>query len=314
MKKITKEYGLNLKGYNQYNVDFVDLYLGIDNLLFLDYNKILLGNTQLHKDMQKDIQAFMKSMFDFLSKNQNTKLSELLSGLHETNATYLGMSKDVPKGKSVGNELKKEILKNLKFLKKAFLNGLLEIDSIYFGIENIGPDRISDIVTSIIKMRLIEFTQQECIKYKIPTQKLPIKRIFDSSTLTWQNVFVDLPLYNNKPVIFIPKDIVSTYSSISGTFHSFIRYGFNTFFKTSKAYKILVRGKDGKLDTDLKRKEFNEYNRELGINQKSISQKILTEFDNKDLVKAFSEVRNSVNVLSDDELIEIIENSLKRAN
>jgi hypothetical protein len=314
MAKIIENYGLDIQGYNQHNVDFLDLYLGVDNLLFLDYNKILLGNTPMHSLMRSDIEAFMKSMFDYLSRQQDGKLSNLLGGLHETNATHLGMSKNKPKGNSVGGELKKEIFKNLKFLRRAFLNGILEIDSIYFGIENIGPDRISDIVTSIIKSRLIEFTRQQCLKHSIPTQRIPINKIFDSTGLIWSTSFVDLPVYEGKPVMLIPKDIVSSYGAISGTFHSFVRYGFNNFFKTSPAYKALVRGKDGEINSSLKRKEFDEYNKTKGFNKKAVSQQILTDFENKYLVDAFAEIRKSVYVLTDDELIEMIENSFKKAN
>lgn len=314
MTKIIEHYGLDNQGHNQHTVDFLNLHLGVDNLLFLDYNKILLGNSPIHSLMRSDIEAFMKSMFDYLSRKQDANLSNLLDGLHETNATHLGMSKNKPKGNSVGDELKKEIFKNLKFLRRAFLNGILEIDSIYFGIENIGPDRISDIVTSIIKSRLIEFTKQQCLKHSIPTHRFPINKIFDSTSLTWNSSFVDLPVYDGKPVMLIPKDIVSSYGAISGTFHSFVRYGFNNFFKTSPVYKALVRGKDGETDSNLKRKEFDVYNKAKGFNKKSISQQILTEFENKHLVDAFAEIRKSVYVLTDYELIDMIENSLKKAN
>jgi hypothetical protein len=314
MKKIIKNYGLDKQGYNQHNVDFLDLYLGIDNKLFIDYNKILLGNSSLYKGMRTDIDIFMKHLFTYLAGNNRADLSSLLDGLHETNATHLGLSKGRPKGKSVGNELKEKIYENLHFLKKALIKGNLEIDSIYFGIENIGPDRISDIVTSIVKARLIDFTQRQCSKHSIPMTRVPLSKIFNSRTGIWESKFVDLPIYENKPVIFVPKDIISTYDGISGTFHSFVSYGFHNFFKVSSEYKILIRGKDGNLDTNLKRKEFDDYNKSIGLNSKAISQKILTEFENNDVVNAFFEIRKNVQILNDEELIEIIDNNFRKAN
>jgi hypothetical protein len=314
MTKITVNYGLDVQGYNQHNVDFLDVYLGIDNLLFIDYNKILLGTTPLYRSMKGDIDVFMKALFQNLISKNDTDLSKLLRVLHETNATHLGMSKNGPKGNSVGDELKNEMFKNLKFLRKAFLKGNLEIDSIYFGIENIGPDRISDIVTSIIKSRLINFTKKQCVKHGITMHSFPMKKIFNSRNVSWETKYIELPIYDGKPVIFIPKDIVSSYGSISGTFHSFIRYGFNSFFKHSVELKKLVRGKNGNTDKNLSRKEFDKYNKEKGINNKAVSKKMLTEFENKDVINIFSEIRKSVYVLSDDELIEIIENNIKKAN
>lgn len=312
--KITQEFGLDSQGYTQHNVDFLDVYLGVDNPLFLDYNKIILGTSYLHKSMKYDIDVFMRNLFQSLINVNDSDLSKLLKGLHETNATHLGMSKDIPKGNSVGDELKNEMLKNLKFLRKAFLKGNLEIDSIYFGIENIGPDRISDIVTSIIKSKLIDFTQKQCLKHGITMHSIPMKQVFDSSNISWDTKFVELPIYDCKPVIFIPKDIVSSYVSISGTFHSFIRYGFNYFFKDSIELKKVIRGKDGNTEKKLSRKEFDKYNKEKGINNKVVSQNILTGFENKDVINIFSEIRKNVNVLSDDELIEIIENNIRKAN
>jgi hypothetical protein len=314
MEKIIKHFGLDAQGYTQHNVEFLDLYLGIDNKLFFDYNKILQGNSTLYGAMRADINVFMKSLFTYLANNKNSDLSILLDGLHETNATHLGLSKGKPRGKSVGNELKEKIFENLHFLKKALAKGNLEIDSIYFGIENIGPDRISDIVTSIIKSRLILFTQQQCIKHSILMHKVAVNKIFNSRTAIWESKFVELPIYQNEPVILIPKDIVSTYDGISGTFHAFVSYGFHNFFKASNKYKKLVRGKDGSLDDDLKRNEFDEYNKDNGLNNKAISQKMLTEFENNDVVNAFFEIRKNVRILSNDELIEIIENNLRKAN
>lgn len=313
MKKITQNYGLDAQGYAQHNVDFLDLYLGVDNRLFLDYNKIILGNTSLHKLMKNNIDSFMRTMFNYLSSNNDVKLTNLLDGLHESNSTHLGLSDGDPKGNSVGNELKENIFNNLKYLKKAFSKGNLEIDSIYFGIKNIGPDRISDIVTSIIKAQLIEFTQRQCLKHKIKMAKVPVKKIFNSRLLSWENKFVELPIFDGKPVIFIPKDILSSYAGISGTFHSFVRYGFNTFYKNSLAYKKLIRGRNGDLMSKLTRKEFDAYNKEQNLNEKDISQKILTEFENKDVINLFAEIRKNVVNLSDAELTMIIENSDRQA-
>lgn len=313
MVKIIEHFGLEAQGCTQHNVEFLDLYLGIDNKLFLDYNKILLGNSAFYGVMRADINVFMNNLFRFLANN-NADLSLLLDGLHETNETYLGLSKGRPKGKSVGNELKEKIFQNLQFLKRAMAQGNFEIDTIYFGIENIGPDRISDIVTSIIKSRLIEFTQQQCVKHSILTQRVPVNKVFDSRRGLWGAKFVNLPVYLNKPVIMIPKNMVSTYAGISGTFDSFVRYGFNNFFKVSNQYKKLVRGADGNLNKDLNRKEFDEYNKGIGVNNKAISQKMLTELKNSDVVKAFSEIRKKISILSDDEIIEIIEDNIRKAN
>lgn len=314
MSKITQEFGLDSLGYTQHNVEFVDLYLGVDNRLFIDYNKILNGNSVLYRAMRNDIESFMRYLFNALAAERTDNLRTLLTGLHESDSTHLGMSENAPNGNSVGKELKRNILANLLYLRRAFLNGVLQIDGLYFGIENIGPDRISDIITSVIKGRLIEFTKQQCVLYDIVTESTPMTRIYDATNSTWNTGFVDLPHFDGKPIIFVPKDIVSTYSGISGTLHSFIRYGFNNFFKTSPDYKALVRGQGGDLNPDLKRKEFDEYNKNLGMNTKTLSQMMITTLENRFLAEAFLDVRSNVLVLSNEELIDIIETPYREAN
>jgi hypothetical protein len=314
MKKIIENFGLDIQGYTQHNVEFLNLYVGIDNKLFIDYNKILLGNSSIYSAMRTDINVFMSNLFGFLKNDKNSDLSILLDGLHETNATHLGLSKGLSKGKSVGNELKEKIFDNLKFLKESMMQGNYDIDVIHFGIENIGPDRISDIVTSIIKSRLIFFTKQQCIKHSILMEKVPVSKIFESRTGIWETKFVELPVVQGKPLIFVPKDIVSTYNNISGTFDAFVSYGFHNFFKVSSQYKKLVRGDDGNLAKNLTRTEFDEFNKNIGLNDKAISKKMLSEFKNSDIVKALSEIRRRVSVMNDDELIELIETDFKKAN
>ncbi len=314
MGKITQEYGLDVQGYTQYNVDFLDLYLGVDNRLFLDYNKIFQGTSPIYLLMQGDIHAFMDTLFTGLAGYNYTDLNNLLFGLHETNATCLGMSKDKPAGNSVGKELKQKISDNLFFLRQTYMNGVREIDSLYFGLEGIGVDRISDIITSIVKKRLIEFTLQQCTLLGIPTQPFLVKNVFDSTNSIWTTQTFYLPVFDNQPVIFIPKDIVSSDSGISGTFFQFIRYGFNNFFKISEDYKIRVRGQYGNLGSDLKRKEFDEYNKRHGIKAKDLSKTMLTTLDNAKLAVAFSEIRQSVAPLTPQQLIELVEKGRGQEN
>jgi hypothetical protein len=314
MQKIIEKFGLDTQGFTQHNVDFLDLYVGIDNKLFIDYNKILLGNGAIYSAMRTDINVFMSNLFEFLGNDKNADLSILLDGLHETNATYLGLSDGRSKGKCVGSELKEKIFNNLKFLKKSMMQGNYDIDVIHFGIENIGPDRISDIVTSIIKSRLILFTQQQCLKHSILMEKVAVSKVFDSRTGIWEARFVELPVVHGESLILVPKDIVSTYNNISGTFDAFVSYGFHNFFKVSSQYKKIVRGDDGDLAKNLTRVEFDEFNKSKGVNNKAISKKMLSEFKSSDIVKALSEIRKRVSVLSDNEIIEIIENNLKKAN
>ncbi len=116
-------------------------------------------------------------------------------------------------------------------------------------IEDVGSDRISDITTKIIKSVLIEFTQEQCKIHGIPMHKTLQKDIFDYKTCSWINRNVQLPMYFNKPIIFVPKDIVRLENTAGQNLACFYRFAIRNFVSRDKKMLIDVSrtGKDGKL-------------------------------------------------------------------
>jgi hypothetical protein len=74
--------------------------------------------------------------------------------------------------------------------------------------EGIGPDRISDITCTILKSKLVEYTQAIAHRHKIP---LSMHRIFaatfDENRMHWENPEVEVPTnpINGGPFLFVPE-------------------------------------------------------------------------------------------------------------
>lgn len=266
MITIIKHFGLDKLGLSQANVDFLDVKLEEDNLIFVDYNKILKFKTPLNLEMKIALDAFLNGFFKstFFKKRAETKV--LLKGLHECNATRLGYSESSSDGNSVGRVLQELIRENTEFVIEALKTGQFSYNTLFFGVGQVGPDRISDILVSIIKPQLIRYTQEQCRKYSISTSKVVVKSIFNPKTLNWEQGQFDLPLYDGSPIIFIPKSIVSTDGNLISTYNRFLRYGFRNFVKYNTEYQFLVNENDqGK---GVRKKDYDAYLKLNGISPK----------------------------------------------
>lgn len=74
--------------------------------------------------------------------------------------------------------------------------------------EGIGPDRISDMTCTILKPRLIEYTQSAVADHSLPTQPHVIRSgAYDEGRLRWSSARVDLPTNpsTNGPILLVPE-------------------------------------------------------------------------------------------------------------
>ena len=74
--------------------------------------------------------------------------------------------------------------------------------------EGIGPDRISDITCTILKSKLVEYTQTIAERHSIPLAKHRIFAAdFDSARLRWEIPEVRVPTnpFNEGPLLFVPE-------------------------------------------------------------------------------------------------------------
>ena len=75
-------------------------------------------------------------------------------------------------------------------------------------IPGIGHDKISDLTTNILRGHLVEYTKAQCDLLAVPVQNVPIAPIFNPDAMQWEEQYVDLPVWHNRPILLVPKSAV----------------------------------------------------------------------------------------------------------
>lgn len=251
--RISENFELNKK---QNELEFLDVKLESDNLLFINPNLIVNDTTVLGKQMSLIVSKFWLNVYNSIKNRNDLRTIQLLNGLGEPKETRLGYSSDDVHGNSVGKIIIPKIIDNLKESILVNRLNLRELSNVELFIEKIGPDRISDITTKIIKSQLIKFTQEQCSIHNIPTKSCKQKNILNNLNLKWGNKIVSLPhsKENDKPIIFVPKKFVRDSGGVSRNISQFYRFIINFVINKREITKdIQGTGKKGKvLKKDIK--------------------------------------------------------------
>lgn len=236
-------------GSQQPNLNFVDIKLNTDNLLFIDPRLIENSDSEIAKAMQIRIEAFWGELIKRVKSKEIKKIYYLLSGLKEPNETRLGYAFSKPKGNSVADKLKPKIVDAIQRNKAVKTGVLSHFSDVELFIEDVGSDRISDITTKIIKEVLIEYTQEQCEIHKIPTELVIQDDVFDYKTLKWVKKKFHLPVYDAKAIIFVPKDLVRLENVAGQNLACFYRFAIRHFIVHDKDMleDVSASGKKGKV-------------------------------------------------------------------
>lgn len=294
---IATYYGLEK---DQTDLDFVDINLKNDNLLFIDPRLIEISKDPLAKQMQINIEKFWAELIKLVRAKDTKGLTRILSGMKEPNETKLGYSSNRIKGNSISKKLKPKLIDAIKNNKAVQTGILSHFADVELFIEDISSDRISDITTKIIKSNLIDFTQEQCKMHKIQMSNFYQNDIFNHSNLSWENKDVLLPYYLGNPIIFVPKEIVRLEFMANSNINCFYRYAIRNFLINDKdlIVDITPSGKDGELQLkDIKSK--------FPCSKESLSNWMLKY--GKLLVDYKSDILNGkIRPLTDDEIMQIV--------
>jgi hypothetical protein len=196
---------------SQYELDFVDIPVNNGDVpLFIDpfaiHHRVDSWSVDCHNLIVDYFQRVIKNIRD--GETDNAKI--LLSYLHEPNQTRLGLSHGRrPRGRGIGSDQANDLFKALQ-RSKAVRTGLLrDLEDCALLIEGIGPDKISDITTNIIRAPLISYTQQQCHLWGIsPLRKVSAGHAWLGGTQEWATQYSELPVCFEHPIILVPKAIV----------------------------------------------------------------------------------------------------------
>lgn len=202
---------LNLSGVTGHkDIEFIDIDLDRDTKLFIDPSLISGSLDSWCTDSSTSINSFFDNVFNCLRENNNHQLKQLLDYGHEPNETKLGMSSGRPRGKGTTSDGLYDIFKTIN--TRDLLSSKLVVNpmDLCVFVHDFGKDKMSDLVTNILRKQLNDFTLAQCIKHRIPVSvdKINIGSYWDIESNEWKPLIDNTLLINNKPILLVPKSIV----------------------------------------------------------------------------------------------------------
>lgn len=213
-------------------IDFVDIPLGEDLEAFIcpfliENNK--LGNPIAQEVYERVHQFLIKLNRDFIKPNKRNEGIEFLSHLHEPNEYHLGYS-GRNKGKAVSDVRAEQIYDALRNNMLSKQNAAItnEAHFVLLLVKGIGQDIMSDIIANVCRDIFAISTLQICKKYKVATASVKIE-FYNAITKKWETKYVDLPNYAGKPIILLPKFIISGGRAYATHYNWFIARNYISF-------------------------------------------------------------------------------------
>lgn len=205
----TKKFGIT-----DTDIEFFDIDISGDTKKFVDPYCINQSSSSTSIKAQYCIKVFLKELLNAI-ENQNDTLAEYLcSRFNEPTGTRLGYSTIKKDGSGAGKYLSSLFLAQLKKIRHLIQAGIFNnLEECSLLCDELKYDRISDITIDIIKLPLIEFTQEQCHKYGISLRKTKGKlKYFCPLTVQWKSDYFELPHIDDTdefliliPRTFIPK-------------------------------------------------------------------------------------------------------------
>lgn len=232
----------------------------------------------------------------------------ILTHSKEDNSNRLGYSKGKAVGKGASAEQLKEVFNQLCSDDKVSSAVRKQLALLPIYVPNFAEDRMSDLIVSIIRKELVEFTLDQAKLLKIPIEKTKhdYGYYWDNISRSWKN-YENYWIKGNdgKPLILTPKRIVST------------KYSYNV--GNYIQHTLLVMEQNHRSVADKKLPTKKDLYKELisDVYEKDKSKSYALDATKKfpEAIKQFlrlQESRNLATPLSDEEITAAVKESIKK--
>lgn len=204
--------------------DWFNPILTQDTLLFVDPFAVFKSTDELFKDTYSEMMCFFQQVFELIAHaggnkdNLSYKKAESILQFPEENAFCLGYSK-IRRGSGTGQLWAKTLASNINAIIAKGVTHISHFEELGIFCTGVGPDRLSDMTTNLLKNRFITYTQRKCNMYDIPMEKVRVKNAyFDSEYKHWcagEFLLPINPYKNNSPIILVPKDFLNVLPEIN---------------------------------------------------------------------------------------------------
>lgn len=204
--KISEKFNLKL---DQKSLEFVDVDVERDVELFIDPCWIHILDGKWFKEASVTIFSFFEHIINLYEAGKKAEAKALFNSAHEPNETCLGMSRGYPDGTGASSEMLANVFEVIT-AEKMIEKGLIQqIEDLPVFIDNFDKDRLSDLVTNLIRKHLVEFTKQQCELHEIPlTAGVKIGSYWNKDLKKWDVVTDEALMIDGKIKLLVPKQIV----------------------------------------------------------------------------------------------------------
>lgn len=200
--KFSRAFGLKK---SQAELDFVDIKIDGDTPLYVDPFALSIRKDAWSLRCTQQLVSFFQTAISAINQGNHDRARMVLTNLDEPNETCLGKSKGQPKGRGVSGKQGFDLYRALADSEAAKTGVLSEIAECDLFIPGIGPDKVSDITTNVIRSLLCEYTYRQCQLHDVPTSNVPAGQFWDSDIDEWTAQYADLPVLQGKKFILVPK-------------------------------------------------------------------------------------------------------------
>ncbi len=192
---------------------FFDPDIHSDTKKFVDPFIVSRSQFSLARQMTRNIYGFMDELLSLVKNNKRDEAYKICKHFNETYGTCLGYSKQQIEGRGAGDTKIKVFVDTLFNTKAVVLGSISHLEELALVCQGIDKDMISDITIALVRKQLIDFTQAECKKYNIPTQKTKDKIFYYClQSNCWLSDHFELPHVTHqsevRQIILIPEEIV----------------------------------------------------------------------------------------------------------
>lgn len=198
-----KEFNIDPNKLNELGV--FNPIIDLDTRFFIDPALIGLSDEVEFKEARQIIEKYFSDIIALLraSKDKNDifwKKADSLLSFKEITGTCIGYAQYSTSGNAIGKELRMSILKAIKDISEAgeVAPEIFELLNIFQ--ENVGCDRISDLVTFILYDNILQFTHRIVTSLSIANSIVNHKN---------QVYSVCSNPYNRKPILLLPKTFLT---------------------------------------------------------------------------------------------------------
>lgn len=202
-KTFTEEFKLDKKKFEKTKA--FDIILNVDTQYFIDPAKIRNCKVKEFSNAKKLINDFFQKIIALVkvSKIENDRCwqaADKLLTFREIKGTCLGYSGNGISGNAIGPKLRLLILRTLKEIINSGTENPLIFELLVLFQEKIASDRLSDLITFILKNNIIAYTERISKELNIKTKECTINHI--KRNLPFNK-------YNNNYILLLPASALS---------------------------------------------------------------------------------------------------------